>query len=258
MIGLPPGNILQYLFLKERLNRYRGIGKKSFIEIGSGNGNVSEIFLKKGFEGIGFDLNESACANNRKHNQSFIDSGKYAVNNENFITSNQFLKADIVISCMVIEHMPEELLDQYFKKCHEVLNDGGIIISLVPSSMKHWGIEDEIAGHIKRYEFHDFNLMATKYHLQVKRLTGLTYPLSNVVFGISNSLVKKNESDKLKLSQQEKTVYTGNRDVQYKTTFPKVFNLILNPIAMYPFHVLQKMFGKNKNNLVIYGELEKR
>ena len=68
MIGLPPGNILQYLFLKERLNRYRGIGKKSFIEIGSGNGNVSEIFLKKGFEGIGFDLNESACANNRKHN----------------------------------------------------------------------------------------------------------------------------------------------------------------------------------------------
>ena len=94
MIGLPPGNILQYIYLKERLSLLKSQGLKSFIEIGSGNGNLSKIFLD-----------------------------------------------------------------------------------------------------------------------------------------------------------------TGNRNVKYKTIFPKVFNTILNPVMLYPFHILQKIFKNNKNNLVIYSEL---
>ena len=156
---------------------------------------------------------------------------------------------------MVIEHMPAEVLNDYFLECKKVLNENGIIITFVPSSMIHWGIEDEIAGHIKRYEFEDFKKLSKKYDLSINNLAGLTYPISNIVFGISNKLIKSNEISKLKLSQKEKTIYTGNRNVKYKTTFPKVFNLILNPVMLYPFHILQKIFKNNKNNLVIYSEL---
>ena len=83
----------------------------------------------------------------------------------------------------------------------------------------------------------------------------MTYPLSNILYLISNRIIKKKESDKLKLGLDERTVYTGNRNIKYKTTFPKVFNLILNPVSLYAFHLLQRIFSKNKNNLVIYSEL---
>ena len=68
--------------------------------------------------------------------------------------------------------------------------------------------------------------------------------------------MKKNEISKLKLSQKERTVYTGNREVSYKTTFPSIFKLILNRYLMWPFHILQLINRKNKNSLVIYCELK--
>jgi SAM-dependent methyltransferase len=258
MIGLPPGNILQYLYLKERLGVLKNEGKSSFIEVGSGNGNVSKILLEMGFEGAGYDLNGSACENNKSKNEYYIVNKKYNVNNNNFITADQKNKVDIIISCMVIEHMPYDILVDYFEKCRIVLKNNGVVVSLVPSSMKHWGVEDDIAGHIKRYEFIDFQNLANKFDFKEKDICGLTYPLSNIVFSLSNQLVAKNESDKLALSQEEKTIYTGNREVQFKTTFPKVFNVILNPVIMYPFHILQKLFRMNSNSMVIYSELQKK
>ena len=84
MIGLPPGNILQYIYLKERINSIKTNGLKSFIEVGSGNGNVSKIFLDKGFRGLGFDLNESACENNKLRNSDYIKKNDYKVFNEDF------------------------------------------------------------------------------------------------------------------------------------------------------------------------------
>ena len=255
MIGLPPGNILQYIFLKKRLKELKSNGLNRFIEIGSGNGNVSNIFLNMGFMGIGFDLNKSACKNNNIKNEHFVSNGRYNVRNENFIDFNSDEKYDIIISCMVIEHMDNDFLEQYFIKCKKILSNKGLIISLVPASMKYWGIEDEIAGHIKRYEFKDFENIANQFNLTLNKNIGLTFPLSNLLFSISNTLIKKKESDKLKLSLKERTVYTGNRKIKYKTTFPKVFNVILNPIFLYPFYLLQKLFSKNKNNLVIYSEL---
>jgi len=255
MIGLPPGNILQYIYLKKRLKDLRSNGLCSFIEIGCGNGNVSNIFLNMGFMGIGFDLNKSACKNNYIKNEHFISNGKYNVINENFIEFNSDEKYDIIISCMVIEHMDNDLLEQYFLKCKKTLSNKGVIISLVPAAMKYWGIEDEVAGHIKSYEFNDFENLANQFNFRINKNIGLTYPLSNILYLISNRIIKKKESDKLKLSLDERTVYTGNRNIKYKTTFPKGFNLILNPIFLYAFHLLQLIFSKNKNNLVIYSEL---
>jgi len=257
MIGLPPGTILQSLYLREQLTLKKKQGKKKFIEVGAGNGFISKIFLDLGFEGCGYDLNISACENNRSINSQHTRSGKYKVFNKDFIDDKEILQTDIVISCMVIEHLPNEKLSNYIDKCKKVLKEEGTIILIVPASMNFWGIEDEIAGHIKRYEFVDIRKIADQFDLKIVNIRGLTYPLSNILFQLSNSLVKKNESEKLKLSQQERTVYTGNRKIKYKTEFPKLFNVILNPITMYPFHFLQKMFSQNENSMVIYAELGK-
>jgi hypothetical protein len=108
-----------------------------------------------------------------------------------------------------------------------------------------------------RYEKNDVIELANKMDLKLLHLAGLTYPLSNFLFRLSNNIISRNESDKLNLSQTERTVYTGNREVNYKTQFPRIFNLVLNEYALYPLHVLQKFFIKNRKSMVIYMELTK-
>lgn len=257
-MGLPPGNILQHLYLRERLKKISSSKTKKFLEIGSGNGYVSSVFLQMGWHGTGIDLNKSACTNNQNKNLKFIVSNRYNVICGDFMEIEFSEKFDVIISYMVIEHLPDDVLEKFMSKAISLLNTNGILIIQVPSNMKFWNIEDEIAGHIKRYEIKDVENLSTKFNLTIHHFTALNYPISNWLFNLSNYLIQKNEKDKLNLSQQDKTIYTGNRIVPMKTKFPKIFNLILNPITLYPFHIMQKIYSKKYNEaLVFYFELKK-
>jgi SAM-dependent methyltransferase len=255
MIGLPPGTILQLLYIRKRLLGFKKQYHR-FLEIGAGNGMISTELLKLGFDGMAVDLNESACRNNRTANARFIEQGRYSVMNDDFMNLENE-SVDFTISCMVIEHIPEPALTAFIQKAKALLKPGGRMIFLVPSSMKYWGIEDEIAGHVKRYEFEDVEALAKQQGLKVDHVAGLTYPVSNWLFRLSNMIVQKKEAEKMKLSQYERTVYTGNREVQFKTTFPAIFSIILNPVVLWPLHQLQQAFSGNRNSMVLYFELTK-
>jgi SAM-dependent methyltransferase len=250
MKALPPGNILQNIYLK---NRLKGLKLKRFLEVGSGNGLLSNVILKSGLTGVGCDLNKGACENNKVLNSQYIQNKSYQVLNQDFMEFDESDKFDVIISAFVIEHLENSELEIFINKMKRLLSEDGKIILFVPSSMNYWGIEDEMAGHIKRYEFECFNDF---YKLKKQHIIGLTFPVSNILFGLSNFLVKKNESLKLNLTQKERTVYTGNRDVPFKTTYPSIFKFVLNEIVLYPFHLLQIIFGRNKNSMVIYCELK--
>lgn len=254
MIILPPGTILQQLYIKERIKSFE---KGHFLEIGSGSGNLSNLFLKYNFDGEGIDLNECANEKNKVLNKFYIDSGRYKVQNEDFLKIDFKKKFDFIISCMVIEHLCPEDLDKFFFKCEAILKTNGIIILLVPSSMKHWGIEDEIAGHFMRYEKNDFIRFKEDYKLEVAHISGLTFPLSNLLLKLSNYLVHRSEKNKLQMDFNERTILSGDRIVPFKTSFPKIFGIFLNQIILYPFHLLQKVNRNSPKSLVIYCELKK-
>lgn len=250
---LAPGNILQNLYIKGRI---RSIKPATFCEIGSGNGHVSRILLEMGLTGKGYDLNESACENNAELNSKYIQEKKYSVSNGDFLAERSGEKYDFIFSCMVIEHLDDPTLEKYFQRCKEVLAPGGTIAVFVPANMSYWGIEDEIAGHFKRYTFKDFKDIAGRFNIDIRDMAGLTYPISNWLFKLSNKLVSKNEGYKSSLSMQEQTVLSGNRDIKFKTSFPWYTGVILNPVVMYPFHILQRMNRNNESSMVIYCEFK--
>jgi cyclopropane fatty-acyl-phospholipid synthase-like methyltransferase len=257
---LAPGNVLQNMYLKQRLKSLPNKQMK-FIELGAGNGNISSILLNHGLTGIGYDLSESACNINRSKNAIYIQNGKYEVKNSDFFSSINSDKVDIIISSHVIEHLPPEIVDAFFEKSKSLLNTDGKIITLVPSSMRHWGIEDETAGHYRRFEFSDFDLIAKKHKLIINEIAGLTYPLSNILFGLSNYLIKKNESWKIQLSKEEQTILSSSgasKSVKYKTHFPAYFRYFINEVTMYPFYILQILSKRNKSSMIIYTELSAR
>jgi 2-polyprenyl-3-methyl-5-hydroxy-6-metoxy-1,4-benzoquinol methylase len=255
MIGLPPGTILQLMYLRERL--IINSDKLRFLDIGAGNGMISKLLLDLGHNGIAIDLNLSACEKNRVSNQKAISENRFSVVNSNFLEYSDSNKFDLIIASMVIEHLPKNTLIPFIAHCKELLKSEGKIVFLVPSSMKYWGIEDEIAGHVLRYEYEDVYKLGEEFELNIKHIAGLTYPLSNWLFKLSNRIIQSKESDKLKLSEQDRTVYTGNRELNYKTQFPAIFNVILNPIVLYPLYLLQKLNLKQRNAMVLYMELTK-
>jgi hypothetical protein len=158
---------------------------------------------------------------------------------------------------MVIEHINDINLTTFFKKAKSIVKTDGKLIFLVPSNMFAWGIEDEIAGHVKRYTFMDIENLARDNDLKVEFKCGLNFPISNWLLSLSNAIVRKNEGHLKGKSDFEKTVYTGNRNVKYKTTFPRYLNIVLNEFVMFPFHLLQLFNSKNEKSLVMYFELTK-
>lgn len=252
MNDIAPGSILQLMYFKRRIRKKK---YKTFCEIGSGIGALSELLLKSGLTGRGYDLNKSACNNNEKRNLSYIHRGNYTVRCEDFLVNPPAEKFDLIISAMVIEHLSDEDVKRYFEICKEHLNLNGRIILFVPASQKYWGIEDEIAGHFRRYEFEDFGKIASAHSLRIHDLCGLTFPLSNILFPLSNYMVRKSEAQKKNLTMQQQTIQSGNRNVKFKTSFPLLLKLILNEVALYPFYLLQRIFKNHSSSMVIYCEM---
>jgi len=251
--NLAPGTVLQFMFVRKRLNKVFQ-GKSEFVDVGSGNGYLSNLLLKNGYSGYGVDLNSSACENNKNLNREFIKSGKYIIENGDF-NNLQKKDFDFLISSMVIEHIGDNDLKIFIKNAKRVIKPQGRLCFLVPSNMSAWGIEDEIAGHVKRYSFKDIDDLALQNGLKVDYKCGLNYPISNWLLTLSNKIVNKEEGYLKTKTKLEQTVYTGNRNVKYKTVFPSYFKIILNELVLSPFYFLQRINANNENSLVMYFEL---
>jgi hypothetical protein len=52
----------------------------------------------------------------------------------------------------------------------------------------------------------------------------------------------------------ERTKESGHRTVPFKTSFPAILGIILNPIVMLPFHWLQKLTKDSSRCMILYVE----
>lgn len=251
MTVLPPGTILQLLYLKERLSRY---APGRFIEVGPGSGEIAHILLELGWTGICFDLEPKIIFDLGVRFKKEIAEKRLITITRSFISAEIFEQVDLVVSCMVMEHLNNDAEAAYMAKSASCLSLNGIMMGLVPASPAHWGIEDEIAGHYRRYTRESLSHLVTASNWKMLHLIGLTVPVSNVLLPISNFLVGKCEKHKLKYSTTERTKLSGRRSVKYKNYFPQIFAALLNPVVLFPLHLLQKVFGRSPLALVLFFE----
>jgi SAM-dependent methyltransferase len=248
----PPGTILQFMYLKERLARLKP-GK--FVEIGCGQGYISKILLDSGWHGVGYDLNADSLKNAGNLNAQAIADGRYCLKHENWLAEKSpELEADLVISSLVLEHMSDSEESEYIRLCQSTLKPGGVAILFVPGSPENWGIDDEIAGHYRRYTAETLSSRFDQKYWQCTHVAGLNYPLSNMLLPLSNKLVRRAEANKLEMTMHDRTVLSSNRQVAFKTSFPSLLNLVLNEIVMSPFHIWQKLNINNPSALILYAE----
>ena len=106
MVVLPPGTLLQLMYLQERL---RHIPPGKFIEIGPGNGEITGLLLENGWTGVSYDLDYCTVSGLKKRFEKEISNQHFFAINSNFMASPPAKeKVDLVISCMVMEHLNED------------------------------------------------------------------------------------------------------------------------------------------------------
>src|SRR6266513_2550756 len=251
---LPPGTLLQQMYFKERL---RALSRGRFVEVGVGRGGVSKTLLDLGWSGRAYDVKAESLAVAAEVNRAAVSQGRYAVEHRDWLDAADAESVDLVVSCMVLEHLSDADAARCLERCRHVLNPGGSGVLFVPVCPDYWGIEDEIAGHFRRYTFQSLQRSIEAHGLRVRHVAGLTYPASNLLFPVSEFLVRRAERGKLTLSAQERTRLSGNRAVPFKTVFPRVLRVVLNEAVMYPLHLLQKLNARNQRSMVIYAEFSR-
>jgi SAM-dependent methyltransferase len=254
MVVLPPGTLLQLMYLRERLKRLP-VGR--FIEIGPGSGEITNLLLKQGWSGYTYDLEAKTIEALGERFHDHLADGRLVGVNKDFVASpSSSEKVDLVISCMVMEHMEDEQELMFMEQSARCLKKEGLMIGLVPASPTHWGVEDDIAGHCRRYTREALKGLMQKSGWKLTHSAGLTFPVSNLLLPLSNYLVRRAEKYKLTLSFQERTKLSGRRYVKFKTHFPSLAGILLNDITIKPLHRLQKLFAESERTLVLYFEAE--
>jgi SAM-dependent methyltransferase len=253
MTVLPPGTMLQLMYLRERLLRLP-IGR--FIEIGPGSGEITNLLLNIGWAGRSYDLEVKTIKALKGRFSKEIVEHRFEPVNEDYLLAPVNEKVDLVISCMVMEHLEDNAQSEFMHKSLENLRQGGIMIGLVPGSPAHWGIEDDIAGHCRRYTRTSIKTLTTKSGWKLQHIAGLTFPISNFLLPISNFLVNRSERHKLALTALERTKQSGIRSVKYKTHFPILLSILLNKYTLLPLHIIQKLCAKSEHALVLFFEAQ--
>jgi SAM-dependent methyltransferase len=255
MSVLPPGTLLQLMYLRKRI---RQVPPGRFIEIGPGSGEITKLLLDNGWSGCSFDLEARTIEMLKNRFAKEIAEQRFIPINENYLSSAAQLseKVDLVISSMVMEHLEDDEVSAFMQISAYHLNNEGIMIGIVPASPAHWGIEDDIAGHCRRYTRSAIETLAAVSNWKLQHIAGLTFPISNLLLPVSNFLVNRSERSKLGLSALERTKQSGRRQVKFKTHFPSVLRIFLNEYALFPLYLLQKLFSKSERALVIYFEVK--
>ena len=252
MVVLAPGTILQHLYFAERL---KSMAPGRFLEVGPGRGDLTQFLLRRGWQGTVVERNTETAGDLRVALESHVRSGRLEVLDGDFLAlSLPPAAADMVVSCMVLEHLDETLERSFMRNALRCVAANGLMAGFVPGSPRHWGVEDVIAGHCRRYTRDSLRRSLQDSGWRVTHLAGLTYPLSNALLPLSNRLVGRAEAAHAGLSMTERTLLSGRRRVSFKTRFPSWVGMAVNAWTLHPLHWLQKQCSDAEDALVLYFE----
>jgi hypothetical protein len=96
---LPPGTILQLMYLRERLSKLR---PGHFIK-GSGSGEITRLLLEAGWAGSAYDLESKTTDDLGRRFAKEVAVGHLAIVNDDYLSTPIGSDADLVISSRVIE-----------------------------------------------------------------------------------------------------------------------------------------------------------
>jgi len=231
----PPGTLLQNRAVIELVDR---ASARTFCEVGVGAGRLSRALCDRGLRGAGIEFSAAALEQAR----TTLAGADYQLIAENFMTMEPLPEEfDLALSMMVMEHVEDDV--GFAARMKNLVRPGGTVLIGVPARMDRWGIEDEAAGHLRRYDRPGLARVLRKAGLMEIEVRSVSVPAANLTFHASNFLIRRaGATAKPSLTQRQKTETSGLREVPFKTVFPSAFKAVLNPVTLFPLFLLQRAF----------------
>lgn len=224
-----PKHLLRESCVKQMCRRWQ---PGEFIELGSGTGAMTRIFLEKNYRGICYDLGEENRKVARENLAKFGDAVKIIDSFEEIAAGKQF---DYLFAFEVLEHIVNDLETlQQWSQYHRT--SGRLIVS-VPAHMRKYSKEDEAVGHIRRYEKDELIALLENAGYQNIHVANYGFPMGNITRLLSRRMQKQLAENKA-LTPEEKSIKSG---VERSSAVNRLA-FLFNPITLSPFSWLQSLF----------------
>jgi len=164
------------------IKRFVSPKRVKILEIGCGNGNVSNFLLNNGYTIVGCDLFYEGLrfAKERNNKLKLIQGNVFKLP----IKSKSF---DIVCAFDVIEHLDDV---RAIKEMERVCKNEGYIFITVPAFKFLWSYIDDISCHKRRYFIFDIKNLFNKYNIKLEYFTYFYFSLLPVYI-ISRKVLSK-------------------------------------------------------------------
>jgi SAM-dependent methyltransferase len=223
---------------------------RTFLDAGCGAGGVSKLLCGLGLSGSGIDFAPAAVSATARLMAREVQAGRYAVECGDILNGQPARAVDLVVSCMVMEHVADDLA--FVRELKRQAAPGGCVAIMVPGRMDAWSFEDETAGHLRRYEADGLRELLLAAGLRDVEVWSVAVPVANLTLRLGARLVQRSsEAAKLGLDQRRRTEASGLRQIAWKTAFPAPFALLLNRWTLWPLLVLQRRFYGSRRGVTL-------
>jgi SAM-dependent methyltransferase len=224
----PPRYILREYALLKLINKNT---HGNFLEIGYGAGEMLLTLAKLGYTGDGFDLSQSA---QRAAKELLRKNGVLGINLLDRIDFKK--KYDLLLCFEVVGYFtdPVAQLSQYREL---IKHKGEIIFSFTNSKNK--GYAEKATGEMKCFTRDEIKEILHKAGLTIKCIWNYGFPLTNMMKPVLNIFHFFRNVIGEKASKKEALRESG---LGHKNMFMKAVGIVINPITLYPFALLQLLF----------------
>jgi SAM-dependent methyltransferase len=203
----------------------------SFLEVGAGLGDFTEMLLDKGFYGKCNDLGETTV----EHLRSRFSSRSSEMQVISKLDSIQNERFDYLFTFEVLEHVEND--SEAINTWVHFLKPGGTAVISVPAHQRKFSMEDEVVGHVRRYEKNQLENLMRQAGLQNIRIRNYGFPLASLTRRVS-MLLAKTEKNRLQLSKEERSIQSGVKRYHLVSSL----SFIANHTILSPFLKIQPLF----------------
>jgi SAM-dependent methyltransferase len=154
------------------------------LDIGCGSGAFLRLLLTKAPDALlnGVEISTEAWRAAPEELRPRIRNG------EIIEVSSQFEPGsfDLIVCSEVLEHVPDPAA--VLRVIFSLLKPGGAALLTVPGGMQHWSVQDEVAGHLRRFEFGDFAMLLRDCGFVAERQYGWGGPVGTLYNGMISSV----------------------------------------------------------------------
>lgn len=226
-------------YLLRRFELLRAVNPgQNFLEVGAGKLELAQDLLQFFQTGTLVELNEGA--EEIFNGLPPLIQDKLDLHIMDFLSLSIASTYDCVVSCEVLEHVERE--NEFLQKISKYLRPGGQLILSVPSKMKYWSKDDEMVGHVRRYEKDSARRLLVEHGFENIRIISYGFPFTHISRWLRILVYTVFAQKELKSkSIIERTTWSG---IQQFQLVPKWAKLVSNQYTIYPFALIASIFNQ--------------